>query len=407
MAATISIVESSQPSRLLDAASAMDASAVSLNTQIEEQRRQLEALRAHWQGDAAAAAIAKGDADLAVQQGVFAKLKNYAAALRYGGTNLDGLRSQILAMASQARALGGQVNDDGTVIGNLRFGLMTPTLAGAYTASLKAMLSMFTAVDATTAQALQTGGPVPASPVPNYQWTDEDLYNGDPAGADVNQDPIGDCYLVATMSAIANANPQWIKDRIKFNPQTGQFDVTLWDGSQWRHVMVTQSDIDSNIAQQGASGVDNFGQGAPLWPAVLESAYQKMKAPGKDLTAIESGLTPPALEALTGNNGRWIFPATEFFTPSQHIDSQIAGALQNHQPVMLSTSVMGGPLADQHVYSIEAITGTGSDAMVTLRNPWGADNGDATIQLPLGDIIGGGVPGLGPAAMINIGQMGG
>ena len=411
MVATISVVESSQPSRLLDAAGAMAASAASLNAQIAEQRRQLDALRTHWQGDASTAAIAKGEADLTVQQAVHTKLTKYAAALRYGGTNLDALRSQILAMAAQATALGGRVNDDGTVIGNLRYSVMSPRLAGAYTASLTAMLSMFTAVDAATSTALQTGGPVPQTPPPaDVHWTEDDLYrggrDGDTQGSDVNQDAVGDCYLVATMSAVAHADPQWIKDRITYNPQTGQFDVTMWDGSQWRHVMVTQSDIDSNIAQRGASAIDNFGDGAPVWPAVLESAYQKMKAPGGDLTSIESGLTPPALEALTGNNGHWIFPATEFLTPSQHIDSQIAGALQSHQPVMLSTSIVGGPLASQHVYSIEGITGTGSEAVVTLRNPWGADTGEATIQLPLGDIIGGGVPGLGPAAMINIGQMG-
>jgi hypothetical protein len=57
---------------------------------------------------------------------------------------------------------------------------------------------------------------------------------------------------------------------------------------------------------------------------------------------------------------------------------------------------------------MEGITGTGGDATVTLRNPWGADNGPAVIQMRLGDLIGtnplGGL-GLGPAAMINIGQM--
>ncbi|PRC52499.1 hypothetical protein C6A85_58610, partial [Mycobacterium sp. ITM-2017-0098] len=78
--------------------------------------------------------------------------------------------------------------------------------------------------------------------------------------------------------------------------------------------------------------------GAPLWPAVLESAYAKMKAPGHGIGGIERGVTPPALDALTGNNGDWIVPATEWFS-TQHIDTRIADALDNNQPVMLSTSV--------------------------------------------------------------------
>jgi hypothetical protein len=145
--------------------------------------------------------------------------------------------------------------------------------------------------------------------------------------------------------------------------------------------------------------------GKPLWPAVLESAYAKMH--GKDLKGIERGLAPDAMEALTGNDGKWVIPATEWFT-TQHIDTQITEALQSHQPVTVSTSLLTGDLAATHVYAVEGITGTGSDATVTLRNPWGADNGPAVIQMRLGDLIGtnplGGL-GLGPAAMINIGQM--
>jgi WXG100 family type VII secretion target len=62
------------------------------------------------------------------------------------------------------------------------------------------------------------------------RWTDKDLYPHDPTAADIRQDRIGDCYLDSTMGAIANANPQWIKDRIHYDDKTGNFDVTLWDG---------------------------------------------------------------------------------------------------------------------------------------------------------------------------------
>lgn len=416
MVATISIVEATQPSRLLDAASAHADNAAAVAAQIDVQQRSLEVLRTTWQGDTAKAAVAKADGDLAGQRALHAKLKSYAAVLRFGGTNLDPLRSQLLAMASQARVLGGVVSDDGTVTGHDTMGMMTPTLAAAYTSSLKSMLAIFTRVDETVAEALRTGGPPPPAQVsPEFTWDDEDLYAGDPKGSDVNQDGIGDCYLVATMSAIANADPQWIKDRISYDPQRGTFGVTMWDGTEWRHITVTQSDVDANIAAHGASGVDVPGgvnPSAPLWPAVLESAYAKMKAPGQGIAGIESGVTPPALEALTGNNGEWIIPATEWMTPSQNIDTQITEALNGNQPVMLSTSVLTGNvtgLSAQHVYSVEGISGTGSDATVTLRNPWGADDGPPVITARLGDLIGtnplGGL-GLGPTGMINIGRMG-
>jgi uncharacterized protein YukE len=307
MAATISLVSATRPEGLLDAAGRQAASIAALTSQIDVQQGAMSRLATGWEGSAATAAQARAEKDLARQRQLVARLEATSAALRSGGTNLTALRTQILTLMSQASALGGLVSDDGTVRpmgGNL---LMTPTLAAAYTTTLKALLNQFDAVDRSTAQALNTAfGPMPETPPPDFKWTEEDLYDGDPSGADINQDDIGDCYLMATMGAIADADPQRIRDRISFNPQTGEFDVTLWDGEQWRHVPVTQADIDANIAATGGSGVDNYPlAGKPLWPAVLESAYLKMKAPGKGYDAIENGFPPHAMEALTGNDGKW------------------------------------------------------------------------------------------------------
>jgi hypothetical protein len=404
MTATISLVGATRPEGLLDAANQQTASIAALNAQIDTQQSALTQQGGGWQGTAATAAKAKAEQDLARQRQMVGRLQAMSVALRSGGTNLAALRGQILSVSTQAAALGGMVSDDGTVRPMGDNLLMTPALAAAYTATLKALLTQFDAVDQSTAHALDTAfGPAPETPPPDFTWTEEDLYDGHPSGADINQDDIGDCYLMATMGAVADADPQRIKDRISYNPQTGEFDVTLWDGKEWRHVPVTQADIDANITAEGGSGVDNDpSAGKPLWPAVLESAYAKMH--GKDLKGIESGLAPDAMEALTGNDGKWLFPGAEFAW-NQHLDTEIATALQNHQPVTLSTTFLPGPLAGMHVYQVQAISGTGSDAVVTLRNPWGSDNGPPIVRMKLDDLVGHGIPGLGPAAMVNIGQM--
>lgn len=244
------------------------------------------------------------------------------------------------------------------------------------------------------------------------KWTAADLYRGDPSAADINQDALGDCYLVATLGAIANASPQWIRDRIGYDPATGNFDVTLWDGDQWRHIRVSQGDIDVDIAVHGGSGVDNGDPGAPLWPTVIEAAYAKLQAPDMSIEqalihGIGAGGQPTdALQAVVGNRGRTIHPSIEWFT-TQHIDQQISDALRQHQPVTISTTAQPGSLEEHHVYTVERITGTGSDAQVTLRNPWGPDNGPALITVRLGDLIGSGIPGafgFGPVQTVNIGR---
>jgi hypothetical protein len=258
-----------------------------------------------------------------------------------------------------------------------------------------------------------------------HRWTDENLYPHDPTAADIHQDRIGDCYLDATMGAIANANPQWIRDRIRYDDTTGNFDVTLWNDHQWQHITVSQDDIDTNIADSGASWLDNDQPNAALWPTVLESAYAKLKAPGDDLDDAlknvigQGGRAQDAMEALTGNRGTNINPQTVWLT-NQHIDQEIANALAHHQPVTISTTPHGAPLKDSHVYVVEGISGSGSDAQVTLRNPWEHNKGtpintpDPLVAVRLGDLIGSGLTGksensqygIHPTFNVNIGSLG-
>jgi hypothetical protein len=261
------------------------------------------------------------------------------------------------------------------------------------------------------------------------RWTDKDLYPHDPTAADIRQDTISDCYLDSTMGAIANVNPQWIKDRIRYDDKTGNFDVTLWVGHQWKHIAISQRDIDTDIAQHGASWLDNNKPNAALWPSVLESAYAKLKYPDQSLADALSpagighgGQTKDALQALTGNRGTNINPGGVWLT-NQHLDQQIANALASHQPVTISTTPNGAPLHGSHAYIVEGITGTGSDAQVTLRNPWehNPDSPNPLITVRLGDIIGSGLPdihvpgnreipsgplGTHPTYDVNIGSLG-
>ena len=417
MTATISLVSVTRPEGLLDAAGRLTASVTELTTQIGVQRASVAELPASWEGDAATAALSRAERDLDRQQKFGTRLEAMASGLRSGGANLATLRSEILSVATQAASLGGIVSDDGTVRPFSVNQLMTPALAAAYTSTLKGLLDQFDAVDAVTAQAIdQPLGEAPEVPTNKpFKWTDEDLYEGDPSSADINQDAIGDCYLLASMGALANADPQRIKNKISYNPATGEFDVTLWDGQQWRHITVTQADIDANIAARGGSGVDTANPGevnrnAALWPAVIESAYAKLKAPGQSLPdGIGKGAqTSAALEALTGNRGINLDPTQEWFR-TLNIDQQITQALQNHQPVTISTGAVPGSLVGGHAYIVEAIEGTGSDARVTLRNPWAADNGQPVTTVRLGDLVGTGIldglRGIGPMQNVNIGQL--
>lgn len=162
---TISTVEATDPSALSSAAERLRATAAVVTDEVARQRRSLETLRNAWQGAAAAAAIARAEADLTRHQEMVTRLTAMATALGSAGTNLGALRTQILATAHQAAILGAAVGDDGTVSPNPGSTLMTPTLAGAYTTTLKTMLAHFDRIDAATADALR-GAADPSAPPP-------------------------------------------------------------------------------------------------------------------------------------------------------------------------------------------------------------------------------------------------
>src|SRR5687767_6207754 len=69
----------------------------------------------------------------------------------------------------------------------------------------------------------------PARPQQTPRFEGNDLYGpgGNPRAADIDQDSIGDCYFVATIGALAEKQPDRIKNAIDYDPATGNYTVKL------------------------------------------------------------------------------------------------------------------------------------------------------------------------------------
>jgi hypothetical protein len=278
-------------------------------------------------------------------------------------------------------------------------------------------------VDGQSAAAQQT----PAAPA--HRFDAQDLYvGGQPKATDIDQDNLGDCYFVATLGALADRQPDRIKNAIQFDPATGNYTVTLhkqeWGwlppGFQDKEVkvQVTQQEVEDNLKRHGGSTVDNNpGTDKPIWPAVMETAYAKMHDdnPGDGLAQgyreIDGGKAYDAMYALTGTEGENIKP-TGFGSEidAQMMEKQISKALGEGKAVTLSTDpesrglwdvITGGKgkqdgLVDNHVYMVERVyKDSNGEVKVELRNPWannnnvgeGKDSPNATITVNLKDLI--------------------
>lgn len=446
MTATLSQIRSWDTQHLEDAAGYWKTTADHWEDVFLQVRNQSVSLP--WRGAGGEALRQRTGADLTVVSRRADQLREAAEIACNGAGDIRAAQQRVLFTVANAEDAGFNVGEDLSVTAYVHGGTLADVmaleaLADEMAADIRADAATLTSIDRTVAAKLTTATsglgdpgfaaapqdglfPQDSGEAQLHRYTDKDLYPHDPTAADVHQDTIGDCYLDSTMGAIANANPQWIKDRIRYDDKTGTFDVTLWDGHEWKHIPVTQDDIDTNIQHHGASWLDNGRPDAPLWPAVLESAYAKLKAPNDNLGHAldhvigDGGYPQDALEALTGNRGTSINPQTVWLT-NQHIDQSIASALANHQPVTITTTAQGVPLAKSHVYVVEGISGTGSDAQVTLRNPWETNNGTPEntpgplVTVRLGDLIGSGLPtgdlpngpfGHHPMSNVNIGSLG-
>jgi hypothetical protein len=271
----------------------------------------------------------------------------------------------------------------------------------------------------------------PAKPQQPPRFEANDLYGpgGNPRAADIDQDSIGDCYFVATIGALAEKQPDRIKNAIDYDPATGNYTVKLhkeewqWAPPGWEtrevKIEVTQKDLENNLTRHGGSTVDNnSGTDGPMWPAVMETAYARMHDENhsdglnQGYEEINGGWAKDAMFAVTGSEGKDIGPIGMLPGDAQSkiLYEQISGALKDGRAVTLSTDpenrdlidiVSGDPgvqdgLVDNHVYMVEGITkDANGKVMIELRNPWshninpdeGQNNGSATIKVELSKLI--------------------
>jgi hypothetical protein len=198
---------------------------------------------------------------------------------------------------------------------------------------------------------------------------------------DVSQGGLGDCYLMASIGAIARNNPQAIRNMIRENhdPSGNVVSYTvrlheekswlsrLFGGSQFKARDIT---VDATFPQTRANPGDTGGDGAQeLWPMILEKAFAQMKG-GYDEIG-DGGWPEKALEALTGRN------ANRHDADDLRFD-QVAGALGRGQHVVFDTAGDAKKLAaayglvTSHAYTLESVrVDDQGKGWVQLYNPWG------------------------------------
>lgn len=90
-----------------------------------------------------------------------------------------------------------------------------------------------------------------------------------PSKDDIDQGNVGDCYFLARLSALADADPEFIRKTVA-PLGDGSYAVRFYRGGKEDYVRV-DSDLWANAS--GVPGYANLGQEGALWVAVIEKAF--------------------------------------------------------------------------------------------------------------------------------------
>ncbi len=196
--------------------------------------------------------------------------------------------------------------------------------------------------------------------------------DGKPHPGDVLQRDVGDCYFEAAEIAVAEKDPNRLKDMIVAGPDGKYFVSGMQDryGNPIQNYVITQKDLQEVLSHHRDQKV--------LWPAILEAAAAKTRGGGDVAHGLEmmgAGDLPGAgLQQLTGHASYNWFPG------GGRDENDLINALNSGKPVVMGTSMSATPigldphrdgLAAAHVYArSSAHRDPDGTVWAEVINPW-------------------------------------
>ena len=184
---------------------------------------------------------------------------------------------------------------------------------------------------------------------------------------DVAQGGVGDCYYMASLAGLAQANPNIINQAIT-DLGDGTFAVRFYNAGQPMYVRV---DADLPVVGGRTLAYADLGAGDDLWVPLMEKAYAYYRTGANSYASIGSGWMSTVYAQITGRS------ATDFNmtakTTDQSVISTITNALAAHKALSAGSIKTSGPIIGSHAYMIKSIQTANGNTTVTLFNPWGVD----------------------------------
>lgn len=204
------------------------------------------------------------------------------------------------------------------------------------------------------------------------------LFDGAPDFRDPEQGRLGDCYLVATLSGLAAAQPERLRECIRDNADgTVTVSFRRYDAAQARYV---PHDVTIDRMVPAERGSLRFGRDddrslpdrAESWFPLLEKAYAAWKG---SYDAVECGYPYEVFEALLGTEGEHVdtrgIAADRLYRRLDKAMAENAVVLAWTGGETTSRRFTNSGLYGDHAYTVLNVYEEAGVQRVMLRNPWG------------------------------------
>ncbi len=210
----------------------------------------------------------------------------------------------------------------------------------------------------------------------NTQGSNPLFGSAGPRMTDVAQGNLGDCWLLAGLSAIGLDSPHTLRQNV-VDFDDGTYGVRL--GNNFYRVdnelPVWNASL-SNAATSNNLRFAHLGAQNSMWVAIIEKAFAHYRTGANTYGSLEGGWGVEVNRAFRSTSAGEM--SIRSYSSAAALANDIANRWNNYQAVTIGFvgSLSGNvPLVGNHMYTVASIIRNSAGVVtgITLRNPWGVD----------------------------------
>ncbi|MCK5557368.1 MAG: hypothetical protein KAJ01_03255, partial [Candidatus Hydrogenedentes bacterium] len=214
-------------------------------------------------------------------------------------------------------------------------------------------------------------------------FANRELFVGGADYDDVRQGSVGDCYYLASLSSLADTDPQIIEQMVT-SLGDGTYAIRFYRSGQEVYLRV---DADLPVYSNGSLTYAKLSPQGELWVPIVEKAYAHFRYNQNSYQSISGGWMDTVYREVSGGSTQWRYTSGSITSLASYIRSYLNAG---YSLTLGSYSSAASPVVGSHAYVIKSIDANNN---VTVYNPWGVDGRswdsnyyDGLLRLSIGQI---------------------